>query len=137
MHIGGEIPGVGAELALAPVAALTPPAAREPDTGNDAVERQQEVRVLPLKRDREIDRRERQLLTDIVQAGFRLATDERMDALDELQREWKHLSQQAQTSADSPDRRFARRVLGTLTASIRTDDADYQKIIAQYRLPRR
>jgi dienelactone hydrolase len=90
-----------------------------------------------LKRDRDLDIRERALLIEIFETGQMLTTDERREALDQLRRHWKDLSQKAQTPNDSPERRLARRILGTLAASIRTDDPEYQKIIAQYRLTRR
>jgi hypothetical protein len=37
---------------------------------------------------------------------------------------------------DSADRRLARRVLGGLSASVRTTDPDYLKIIDEYRMKR-
>jgi len=63
--------------------------------------------------------------------------EERSSALSELRRRWKDLSDAAKRDADSPERRFARRVLGSLSASAQTKDADYQKIVAEYRPPRR
>lgn len=90
-----------------------------------------------LKKDRDEDDREEAVLRDIASAGARLASeDERLEALAELRQRWKTLSEQAKQKEDSAQRRLARRVLGSLSASAVTKDPDYLKIIAQYRLGR-
>jgi hypothetical protein len=90
-----------------------------------------------LKKDRDEDDREEALLRDITSAAARLTSeDERLQALAELRQRWKDLSTQAKQKDDSVQRRLARRVLGSLSASATTKDPDYLKIIAQYRLGR-
>jgi len=90
-----------------------------------------------LKKDRDEDDREESVLRDIASAGARLASeDERLEALADLRQRWKALSEQAKQPNDSVQRRIARRVLGSLSASAITKDPDYLKIIAQYRLGR-
>jgi hypothetical protein len=91
-----------------------------------------------LKRDDDEDDREERTVRDVMMAEARLESlDERSSALSELRRRWKDLSDASKRDTDSPERRFARRVLGSLGASAQTRDADYQKIIAEYRPPRR
>jgi len=91
-----------------------------------------------LKRDDDEDDREERTVRDVMMAEARLESiEERSSALSELRRRWKDLSDAAKRDADSPERRFARRVLGSLSASAQTKDADYQKIVAEYRPPRR
>ena len=63
----------------------------------------------------------------------RLASDDRLAVLNQLRQTWRDLSAQAKEPADSPQRQRARRVLSALSAD-GTDDTDYAKIIAQYRL---
>jgi hypothetical protein len=88
-----------------------------------------------LERDRDEDDREGRTLSQALLAERRLTLDEdeRRNALDELRRTWKDLSEKAAKAEDSADRRIARRVLANLTASATTQDRDYLQIIAQYR----
>jgi len=89
-----------------------------------------------LKRDRDEDDREESMLDDIRMAEARLEAAGRGDALLELRRRWKDLSDTAHAPDDSAARRRARRVLAGLSAGVTTTDPDYLKIINQYRLAR-
>ena len=62
--------------------------------------------------------------------------DERAGALVDLRRRWKDLSDQAKKPGDAAERRLARQVLGGLSTSLSRTDADYLKIIAEYRMGR-
>jgi predicted esterase len=91
-----------------------------------------------LKRDEEEDVREERMVRDVRVLEARLESgDDRIAALQELRRKWKELSDAAKKADDSADRRLARRVLGGLGASVTTTDAEYLKIIADYRTARR
>jgi hypothetical protein len=46
------------------------------------------------------------------------------------------LSEKARRDTDSVERRIARRALAQLSASTRTGDADYLKIVNEYRVSR-
>ena len=105
-------------------------AARAAELGRD-----KNVRAA-LKRDRDDDDREASLLDDIRMAEARLEAADRGDALQELRRRWKDLSDTAHAADDSPGRRRARRVLSGLSAGATMTDPDYLKIINQYRLAR-
>ena len=89
-----------------------------------------------LKRDRDEDDREESMLDDIRMAEARLEAADRGDALMELRRRWKDLSDTAHAPDDSAARRRARRVLAGLSGGVTTTDPDYLKIINQYRLAR-
>jgi pimeloyl-ACP methyl ester carboxylesterase len=90
-----------------------------------------------LKKDRDEDDREESLFVEIRTIEARLpSAEQREDALSQLRQEWKSLFTKATAADDSPERRLARRVLSGLAAGPPTTDADYQKIINQYRLPR-
>ena len=90
-----------------------------------------------LKRDRDEDDREERALQDIRNAEVGLASDDaRLRALAELRQQWKDLADRAKKPADSADRRLARRVLSSLSASVTTTDPEYLKIIAAYRTGR-
>jgi poly(3-hydroxybutyrate) depolymerase len=105
-------------------------AARAAELGRD-----KNVRAA-LKRDRDEDDREESMLDDIMMAEARLGAADRGDALQELRRRWKDLSDTAHAPDDSAARRRARRVLAGLSAGVTTTDPDYLKIINQYRLAR-
>jgi poly(3-hydroxybutyrate) depolymerase len=107
-------------------------AARAAELGRD-----KNVRAA-LKRDREEDDREESMLNDIGMAEARLGSsaEDRSDALTQLRRRWKDLSDTAHSQDDSPARRLARRVLAGLSASVTTSDPDYLRIINQYRVAR-
>jgi dienelactone hydrolase len=99
----------------------------------DALGREREVRDA-LKRDRDEDVREEQLLTDVRTAETQLASDEtRPRALMELRRQWKAIADAARRPDESPERRMMRRVLAALGAGVTTTDPEYLKIIAEYR----
>ncbi len=85
--------------------------------------------------ERDEDRREADILTDVASLESRLSSDDRLAALNQLRQKWKTLSAQAMHADDSPQRRMARRVLGALSAD-GTTDAEYLKIIAEYRVQR-
>jgi len=88
-----------------------------------------------LKKDTEEDEREIQLLRSIWSTEGRLASPgERNDALSELRAQLRKLSEQARKPDDSTERRLARRTLSGLNAGGHTTDADYLKIIREYRL---
>ena len=90
-----------------------------------------------LKKDREEDDREERVLDDVRSMEGRLSsTDSRVNALVDLRQRWQALSLQAKAMTDSDERRFARRVLNTLSASIESTDPDYLKIVAEYRISR-
>ena len=100
------------------------------------LDRSREVRSA-LKNARDEDNREEQILNEVAAAERRLASDEdRTVALMELRRTWKDLSEKARRDTDSVERRIARRALAQLSASTRTADADYQKIVNEYRVSR-
>ena len=88
-----------------------------------------------LDKERDDDLREESLLRSIASMTDRLSSDDRLAALNQLRQTWKQLSAQAKNPADSPERQVARRVMAALSAD-GTQDADYSKIIAEYRLPR-
>ena len=104
-------------------------AARATELGRDA-----RVRAA-LQSERDEDRREENILRDIAAIAARLPSADRPAALNELRQQWRDLSAQAKNPADSTQRRLARRVLSALSAD-GTNDADYAKIIAEYRLTR-
>ena len=104
-------------------------AARATELGRDA-----RVRAA-LQGERDEDRREENLLRDIASMATRLTSSDRPAALNELRQQWRDLSAQAKNPAESTQRRVARRVLSALSAD-GTNDADYAKIIAEYRLTR-
>ncbi|RPI55820.1 MAG: hypothetical protein EHM55_06695 [Acidobacteria bacterium] len=88
-----------------------------------------------LEKERDDDRREDGILRDVASMTARLSSDERLVALNQLRQKWMELSAQANNPVDSLERQLARRVLGALSAD-GTTDADYAKIIAQYRMTR-
>ena len=89
-----------------------------------------------LQKDLDDDRREETILRDVTSMAARLASDDRLQALAQLRQAWKDLSAQAKQPIDSTERQLARRVLGALSADAVTRDADYSKIIAEYRMER-
>lgn len=92
-----------------------------------------------LKKDRDEDEREIRMLNDVRGAEDRLATDAadtRLETLQELRRRWKGLADQAKAPQDSLDRRLARRVLSSLSASVMSTDADYLAIVREFRMGR-
>lgn len=106
-------------------------AARAAELGRDKAVR------AALKQDEQEDDREERTLREVWTAEGRLETGEdRVNVLAELARRWKSLADTAKRPDDSAERRLARRVLSGLSANVRTKDADYLKIIAQYRLGR-
>ena len=88
-----------------------------------------------LERERDDDRREDSILRDVASMTARLSSDDRLAMLTRLRQRWAELSAQAKNPADSSERQLARRVLAALSAD-GTEDADYAKIIAEYRLAR-
>jgi poly(3-hydroxybutyrate) depolymerase len=85
--------------------------------------------------ERDEDRRETDILSDVASLMARLSSDDRFTALSQLRQKWKTLSAQAMHPDDSPQRQMARRVLGALSADGSTDP-EYSKIIAEYRVQR-
>ena len=88
-----------------------------------------------LEAERDEDQREESILRDMTSMAARLTSDDRLAVLNHLRLRWRDLSVQAKNPMDSTQRQIARRVLSALSAD-GTDDADYAKIIAEYRLPR-
>jgi len=91
-----------------------------------------------LSRERAGDDAEVRLLDDILRLERDLRDDaKRMDSLAELRHELARLSERANRTADSPERRQARRVLRSIVAGAgeRVQDGDYLRILQQYRLP--
>ena len=86
-----------------------------------------------LDKERDEDRREENVLRDVASMTARLSSDDRVAVLTRLRQRWKELSAQAKDPIDSTERQMARRVLAALSAD-GTADADYAKIIAEYRL---
>ena len=89
-----------------------------------------------LDAERDQDRREEAVLREIDVLAARLASNDRPAALNQLRQKWMALSEAAKNPVDSMERQLARRVLAALAAD-GTTDADYAKIIAEYRLGRR
>jgi predicted esterase len=85
-----------------------------------------------LDKERDDDRREDSILRDVESMTARLFSDNRLVALNQLRQLWKALSARADNPVDSTERQMARRVLAALSAD-GTNDADYRKIIAEYR----
>jgi len=88
-----------------------------------------------LDAERDEDRREQSILGDVASIAARLSSDDRLAALTQLRQKWQLLSAQAKNPIDSTERQMARRILSALSAD-GTNDADYAKIIAEYRLTR-
>jgi hypothetical protein len=90
-----------------------------------------------LKKERDEDEREERALDEVRTLESHLSvTEERVNALVDLRQRWQALSLQARALADSEERRFARRVLSGLSASVESTDTDYLKIVAAYRMGR-
>lgn len=98
------------------------------------LERDKGVRAA-LDKENDDDRREENLLRSIGSLSERLSSGDRLAVLGQLRQRWSELSTQAKIAVDSPERQLARRVMAALSAD-GTTDADYAKIIAEYRLPR-
>jgi hypothetical protein len=91
-----------------------------------------------LARERSDDDAEARQVNDVfaLEAALR-DEDRRMATLGRLRDVLQRLARQADASADSPDRRRARRLLRTITsgASERGLDPEYRKLLEQYRQP--
>jgi hypothetical protein len=102
----------------------------------EALGREREVRDA-LKRERDEDVREEQLLTAVKTAEAQLESDEmRAMALMQLRRQWKTIADAARRPEESPERRMMRRVLSSISSGVTTTDPEYLKIIAEYRTGR-
>ncbi len=89
------------------------------------------------KREAELEDKERQTNQVILGYEALLATPEqRADALKQLRQRWKALSESANGTVDTPDRRLARRELSGLSAGATTRDPDYLAIIREFRIGR-
>jgi len=111
---------------------------REYATRAAALGRDKRVRDA-IKKDRAEEERENREIQEMLTAEERLANpSERAAALSELRDRWKRLRQTANGDADTAERRIARRVSRGLamSASQRTKDAEYRKILDEYRPPR-
>ena len=86
-----------------------------------------------IDKERDDDAREEVILREMASMAARLSTDDRRAVLNRLRQKWMELSAQAKNPADSTDRQLARRVLAASSADGITD-ADYAKIIAEYRV---
>ncbi len=100
-----------------------------------ALDRDKIIRAA-LQKDLDDDHREETILRDLTSMTARLASDDRLQALAQIREAWKNLSVQAKQPIDSAERQLARRVLGALSADAVTRDADYSKIVAEYRMGR-
>jgi hypothetical protein len=90
-----------------------------------------------IKKDRDEDTREERTLDDVRALESRLgALADHNDTLVDLRQRWQALSLQANAGTDSDERRFARRVLNMLSATVESTDPEYLKIVAEYRLGR-
>jgi poly(3-hydroxybutyrate) depolymerase len=90
-----------------------------------------------LKMNREDEAREQRETRQILTLESQLAAiEQRSGALGGLRSEWKRLAGVANGPVDTPERRMARRVLRGLAmgSQDRVADAEYQKIIDEYRL---
>ena len=102
-------------------------------TESAALARDKSVRAA-LKKAEDEDDREEGLLREVWTLEGRLASgDDRIALLGDLRRRWQSLSEAAAKPDDTAERRFARRVLSGLSANFRSNDPDYQKIVAEYR----
>jgi dienelactone hydrolase len=102
----------------------------------EALGREREVRDA-LKRERDEDVREEQLLTAVKTAEAQLESDDtRAMALMQLRRQWKTIADAARRPEESPERRMMRRVLSSISSGVTTTDPEYLKIIAEYRTGR-
>jgi hypothetical protein len=86
-----------------------------------------------IKRDREEDEREVDMLRRVFTAQAELGTEDRAVAFAELSATWKDLSKKASAPDDSRDRRIARRVMGSVTASPLPADPEYRALVNRYR----
>ena len=103
-----------------------------------ALERDPAVRDA-LKQDQQEDEREQRMVGEMAGAEERLDSQppaQRLETRQELVQRWKQLAGQAQAPEDSADRRLARRVLAMLSATVRSNDADYLEMIRPYRVRR-
>ena len=89
-----------------------------------------------LDAERDEDRREEVVLREMDALAARLASSDRLAVLGQLRQKWMALSAVATNPVDSVERQWARRVLSASSAD-GTTDADYAKIIAEYRVGRR
>jgi pimeloyl-ACP methyl ester carboxylesterase len=92
-----------------------------------------------LARERDDDDAEARLLDDVMRLETGLRDESRrMENLGQLRDSLSRCARQANASADSPERRRARRVLRTITmgAAERVQDVEYLKLLEQYRQPR-
>lgn len=97
--------------------------------------RDKRIRVA-LDAERDDDRREEVILREVAAAAARLSSpDDRLSALNALRQKLRELSVQAKNPVDSRERQIARRVLAAISAD-GTADADYSKVIAEYRIGR-
>jgi predicted esterase len=91
-----------------------------------------------LKKDAEEDDREQRMLEDVRTLESRLESDDtRARALLDLRQRWRELFEAANKPEDSTGRRLARRVLASLSAGMSSTDAEYLRIISEYRPGRR
>jgi hypothetical protein len=100
--------------------------------------KQKEVRSA-IAQERSDDEREARELDDVLALETSLEDDSRHLASLGRLRDWlARCAREANRAADSPARRRARRLLRTITmgAAERVHDADYLKLLEQYRLPR-
>ena len=91
-----------------------------------------------LARERDDDDAEARLLDDVMRLETGLRDESRrMESLGQLRDALSRCARQANASADSPERRRARRVLRTITmgAAGRVQDVEYLKLLEQYRQP--
>src|SRR5262249_45900375 len=91
-----------------------------------------------LAREPNDDAAEQRMLDEVFQAEQRLRdSDQRFDSLSRLRKRLEQWSRAATQSTASPERDQARRLLSAVGAGVRAriDDAEYLKLIEQYRRP--
>ena len=99
-----------------------------------ALSKQKEVKNA-LGRERSDEEAEARLLNDLLLLETELRDDRRLESMGRIRGSLTRLAQQADGSADTPERRRARRVLRGITmgAAERVQDPEYLKLLEQYR----
>ena len=97
------------------------------------LERDTEVQAA-LKRDRDEDEREAQIVASVLAEEDRLNfSRQRLDAMSVLLKKWRQFSEAANAPEDSADRRLARRVMAWLGLNTMTMDEEYRDLVREIR----
>ena len=89
-----------------------------------------------LKKDRAEEETEQRQTSEILHLERQLlSTEERQTALNQLRARWKKIASEANATADSRERRMARRILRGLMmgSGERVKDAEYRAVLAEFR----